>query len=87
VQDFVSSHYLARHGEGRVKKAAIISAVPPLMVKTVANPGGFPKDVFDGFQAQLAANRAQFYYDIATGPFYGYNRLLTMGSQSGPREK
>ena len=54
-------HYLARHGESRVAKAAIISAVPPLMVKTAANPGGLPKEVFDGLQAQLAANRAQFY--------------------------
>ena len=52
-------HYLARHGESRVAKAAIISAVPPLMVKTAANPGGLPKEVFDGLQAQLAANRAQ----------------------------
>ena len=50
----------ARHGESRVAKAVIISAVPPLMVKTAANPGGLPKEVFDGFQAQLAANRAQF---------------------------
>jgi non-heme chloroperoxidase len=67
-------HYLARHGESRVVKAAIISAVPPLMVKTPANPDGLPKDVFDGFQAQLAANRSQFYRDVAAGPFYGYNR-------------
>src|SRR6266566_2695321 len=67
-------HYIARHGESRVVKAAIISAVPPLMVKTAANPGGLPKSVFDGFQAQLAANRAQFYYDVPAGPFYGYNR-------------
>jgi non-heme chloroperoxidase len=67
-------HYLARHGESRVAKAAILSAVPPLMVKTAANPGGLPKDVFDGFQAQLAANRSQFYRDLAAGPFYGYNR-------------
>jgi non-heme chloroperoxidase len=52
-------HYLARHGESRVAKAAIISAVPPLMVKTSANPTGQPKEVFDGLQAQLAANRAQ----------------------------
>ena len=58
-------HYLARHGESRVAKAAIISAVPPLMVKTAANPGGLPKEVFDGFQAQLAANRSQFYRDVA----------------------
>jgi non-heme chloroperoxidase len=67
-------HYIARHGESRVAKAAIISAVPPLMVKTQANPGGLPKDVFDGLQAQLAASRSQFYYDLPAGPFYGYNR-------------
>jgi non-heme chloroperoxidase len=67
-------HYLARHGESRVAQAAIISAVPPLMVKTAANPLGQPKQVFDDFQAQLAANRSQFYYDVASGPFYGYNR-------------
>jgi non-heme chloroperoxidase len=67
-------HYLARHGDSRVAKAAIISAVPPLMVKTEANPGGLPKDVFDGFQAQLAANRSQFYREVAAGPFYGFNR-------------
>jgi non-heme chloroperoxidase len=60
-------HYLARHGERRVARAAIIGAVPPLMVKTAANPGGLPKDVFDGFQAQVAANRAQFYYDVPAG--------------------
>jgi non-heme chloroperoxidase len=74
-------HYLARHGESRVPKAAIISAVPPLMVKTAANPGGLPKDVFDGFQAQTANNRAQFYYDVAAGPFYGYNRPGAKPSQ------
>jgi non-heme chloroperoxidase len=74
-------HYLARHGESRVSKAAIISAVPPLMVKTAANPGGLPKEVFDGFQAQLAANRAQFYYDVPAGPFYGYNRPGAKPSQ------
>jgi non-heme chloroperoxidase len=67
-------HYIARHGQSRVAKAAIISAVPPLMVKTPTNPGGLAKEVFDQFQAKLAANRAQFYYDIAAGPFYGYNR-------------
>jgi non-heme chloroperoxidase len=66
--------YLARHGGRRVAKAALISAVPPLMVKTAANPEGLPKEVFDGFQEQLANNRAQFYRDIAAGPFYGYNR-------------
>jgi non-heme chloroperoxidase len=68
------AHYLGRHGEKRVAKAALISAVPPLMVKTASNPGGLPKEVFDGLQAQLAANRAQFYYDLPAGPFYGYNR-------------
>ena len=67
-------HYIARHGESRVSKAVIISAVPPLMLKTAANPTGQPKEVFDGLQAQLAANRSQFYYDVAAGPFYGYNR-------------
>jgi len=74
-------HYLARHGESRVAKAVIISAVPPLMVKTAANPGGLPKEVFDGLQAQLAANRAQFYYDLPAGPFYGYNRPDAKPSQ------
>ncbi len=63
-------------------KAVIISAVPPLMVKTKANPGGLPKDVFDGLQAQLAANRSQFYYDLASGPFYGYNRPGAKPSQA-----
>ena len=67
-------HYLARHGQDRVAKAAIISAVPPLMVRTAANPGGLPKQVFDDFQAQLAANRSEFYLAIAGGPFYGFNR-------------
>ena len=67
-------HYLARHGEGNVAKAAIISAVPPLMVKTEANPKGLPKKVFDDFQSALAANRAQFYWDVAAGPFYNFNK-------------
>jgi non-heme chloroperoxidase len=66
--------YLGRHGENRVAKAAILSAVPPLMVKTAANPNGLPKQVFDDLQAQLAASRTKFYYDLASGPFYGYNR-------------
>ena len=66
--------YLARHGERRAARAVLISAVPPLMVKTEANPGGLPKEVFDGFQAQVASNRSQFYRDVASGPFYGYNR-------------
>jgi non-heme chloroperoxidase len=74
-------HYLARHGESRVAMAAIIAAVPPLMVKTPTNPGGLPKEVFDGLQAQLAANRAQFYYDVPAGPFYGFNRPGATSSQ------
>jgi non-heme chloroperoxidase len=68
------ARYLARHGESRVSKAVLISAVPPLMVRTPANPLGLPKKVFDDFQAALAANRSQFYRDIAAGPFYGFNR-------------
>src|SRR3954449_12381422 len=68
------AHYLGRYGESGVAKAALISAVPPLMLKTAANPLGLPKEVFDDLQAQLAANRSQFYRDLAEGPFYGYNR-------------
>jgi len=68
------ARYIGRHGAARVSKAVLISAVPPLMVRTPANPGGLPKEVFDNFQAQLANNRAQFYLDIASGPFYGFNR-------------
>jgi non-heme chloroperoxidase len=66
--------YIGRHGEGRVSKAVLISAVPPLMVQTDANPGGLPKSVFDDYQAQLAANRSEFYRAVASGPFYGFNR-------------
>jgi non-heme chloroperoxidase len=66
--------YLARHGESRAAKAVLISSVPPLMVKTEANPGGLPKEVFDGLQEQTANNRAQFYRDLPEGPFYGFNR-------------
>ena len=76
------AHYLGRHGESRVAKAALISAVPPLMVKTAANPGGLPKEVFDGFQAQLAANRSQFYRDVPAGPFYGFNRPGVKSSEA-----
>lgn len=79
------TRYLARHGEGRVAKAALISAVPPLMMKTAANPGGLPKEVFDGFQAQLAANRSEFYLGIASGPFYGFNRPGMQASQASIR--
>ncbi|WP_439816878.1 alpha/beta fold hydrolase [Zavarzinia sp. CC-PAN008] len=70
------AHYVARHGQpqDRVAKAVLIGAVPPIMVKTPANPGGLPIEVFDGFRAALAANRAQFYLDVASGPFYGFNR-------------
>ena len=68
------TRYLARHGESRVSKAVLISSVPPLMVKTAANPGGLPKEVFDGLQEQTATNRAQFYRDLPAGPFYGFNR-------------
>jgi non-heme chloroperoxidase len=70
-------HYIARHGESRVSKAAIISAVPPLMLKTATNPTGQPKEVFDGLQVALAANRSQFYRDVAAGPFYNYNKTGT----------
>ena len=66
--------YLARHGQSRAAKAVLIAAVPPIMVKTAANPGGLPKDVFDGIQQQVATNRAQFYRDLPSGPFYGFNR-------------
>jgi non-heme chloroperoxidase len=68
------AHYIARHGDARVAKGVLISSVPPIMVQTPDNPEGLPKSVFDGFQAQVAANRAQFYLDLPTGPFYGYNR-------------
>ncbi len=67
-------HYLARHGESRAAMAVLISAVPPLVVKTPANPGGTPMEVFDGLRKALADNRAQFYLDFASGPFYGFNR-------------
>jgi non-heme chloroperoxidase len=71
-----ATHYVARHGQpqGRVAKLVIIGAVPPIMVKTPANPGGQPIEVFDGARQALAANRAQFYLDFAGGPFYSFNR-------------
>jgi non-heme chloroperoxidase len=75
------THYLGRHGESRVAKAVLISAVPPLMVKTEANPDGLPKEVFD-LQAQLAANRSQFYRDLPEGPFYGFNRPGAKASEA-----
>ena len=67
-------HYVARAEEGRVAKAVIIGAIPPVMVKKESNPGGTPIEVFDGYRAALAANRAQLYRDIPAGPFYGFNR-------------
>jgi non-heme chloroperoxidase len=69
-----AAHYAATHGKGRVAKLVLIGAVPPIMVKTPANPGGLPIEVFDGFRQALAANRAQFYVDVASGPFFGFNR-------------
>ena len=68
------AHYVARAKPGRVAKAVLIGAVPPIMVKSDKNPGGLPIEVFDGFRAALVANRAQFFLDIPTGPFYGFNR-------------
>jgi non-heme chloroperoxidase len=70
------ARYVAKYGEpqGRVAKAVLVSAVPPLMLKTESNPGGLPIEVFDGFRNALAANRAQFFIDVAAGPFYGFNR-------------
>jgi non-heme chloroperoxidase len=68
------TRYLGRHGESRVAAAVLISAVPPIMVKTPANPGGLPIEVFDGLRKSLADNRAQFYLDFASTPFYGFNR-------------
>lgn len=70
------ARYVAKHGEpsGRVAKAVLVSAVPPLMVKTEANPEGLPIEVFDGFRKALTDNRAQFFLDVPSGPFYGFNR-------------
>jgi non-heme chloroperoxidase len=70
------ARYVARFGQpqGRVAKAVLVSAVPPLMLRTAANPDGTPIEVFDGFRQQFAANRAQFFLDVASGPFYGFNR-------------
>jgi len=76
------AHYLGQHGESRVAKVALISAVPPLMVRTDANPNGLPKKVFDDFQTALAANRSGFYRDVAAGPFYGYNRPGAKSSEA-----
>jgi non-heme chloroperoxidase len=68
------ARYVAQHGQKRTAKIVLISAVPPVMIKKDSNPGGLPMEVFDGLRTQLAANRAQFYRDVPSGPFYGYNR-------------
>jgi non-heme chloroperoxidase len=75
------TRYVARHGKGRVAKAVLIGAVPPVMVKSARNPGGLPIEVFDGFRSALAANRAQLYLDVPSGPFYGFNRPGTKVSE------
>ncbi|MGO8102242.1 alpha/beta fold hydrolase [Rhizobium leguminosarum] len=77
-----AARYVARYGKGRVAKLILIAAVPPLMLKTGANPGGLPIEVFDGLRSQLAANRSQFYRDFPSGPFYGYNRPGAEPSQA-----
>ncbi|WP_170117239.1 alpha/beta fold hydrolase [Neorhizobium alkalisoli] len=74
-------HYVARAKPGRVSKAVIIGAVPPIMVKSEKNPGGLPIEVFDGFRAALIANRAQFFRDVPAGPFYGFNRPGAQASE------
>ncbi len=78
-----AARYVAQYGQaqGRTAKLVLIGAVPPIMVKTLANPGGLPIEVFDDFRKQLAANRAQFYLDVAGGPFYGFNRSGAVVSQ------
>jgi len=68
------ARYVARHGAGRVAKAVLIGAVPPLMLQTPTNPGGLPREVFDSFRAGVAGNRSQFFLEVASGPFYGFNR-------------
>jgi non-heme chloroperoxidase len=68
------ARYIGRHGTKRVAKAALVSAVPPLMLKTAANPGGLPVDVFDGIRAGAIADRSKLYQDLASGPFFGFNR-------------
>jgi len=73
--------YVAKHGLKRTARIVLISAVPPVMVKSKQNPEGTPLEVFDGFRAALAANRAQFYLDVASGPFYGFNRPGAKPSQ------
>nr|WP_245290955.1 alpha/beta hydrolase [Methyloligella halotolerans] len=76
-----ATRYVARHGKDRVAKLVLIGAVPPLMLKTPANPEGLPIEVFNGLRKELAANRSSFYLDFASGPFYGFNRPGTERSQ------
>jgi non-heme chloroperoxidase len=75
------ARYIGRHGSGRVARAVLVSAVPPIMLRTAANPGGIPIEVFDGFRQTYLANRAQFFIDIPSGPFFGYNRPGARPSQ------
>ncbi len=75
------ARYVARAARGRVAKAVLIGAIPPVMVRSDANPDGVPPEVFDGFRAALAANRAQFFRDVPSGPFYGFNRPGAQVSQ------
>jgi non-heme chloroperoxidase len=75
------ARYIGRHGTQRVAKAALVSAVPPLMLKTESNPGGLPIEVFDGIRAASIADRSQLYKDLASGPFFGFNRPGTKVSQ------
>lgn len=75
------ARYIGRHGTGRVKKAVLVSAVPPLMLKTQTNPGGLPIEVFDGLRKASLENRSQLYLDIASGPFFGFNREGAKPSQ------
>jgi non-heme chloroperoxidase len=79
-----ATRYVARHGQpqGRVAKLVLIGAVPPIMLKTAANPGGLPMEVFDGLRQQLAANRSQFYIELPSGPFYSFNRPGATPSQA-----
>ena len=76
------TRYVARYGKGRVAKAVLIGAVPPIMVQSEANPGGLAMEVFDGFRKSLALNRAQFFLDMASGPFYGFNRPNAVKSEA-----
>lgn len=75
------ARYIGRHGTKRIAKAVLVSAVPPLMLKTNANPGGLPNEVFDGFRASFLADRSQFFKDVASGPFFGFNRPAAKISQ------